>query len=321
MKTIEALVHKFAPTNAGVLLQGESGTGKEVVARALHGLSARADGPFIAINCAALPGQLLESELFGHEKGSFTGAVAMQRGLLELAHSGTLFLDEVTTISPEMQAKLLRALQEFRFRRVGGQKEIKVDVRVVSASNRSVVEAIADGEFREDLFFRLCVVTLELPPLRERSVDIPFFVESFLEQFREEMGTTVASVTDAAMWALCRYRWPGNIRELRNVIERGVILATGADHLDVIHLPEIVRAVEENGSGEPLGPGGNGAGYPPTVLPADGIDMKAIEADWERSLIEQALGRTDGNQSGAARLLGLTRDELRYRVDKYDISH
>jgi two-component system NtrC family response regulator len=244
----------------------------------------------------------------------------MQRGLLELAHGGTLFLDEVAMMSPEMQAKLLRALQEFRFRRVGGQKEIKVDVRVISASNRGVVEAIAEGEFREDLFFRLCVVTLELPPLRERAVDIPFFVESFLDEMREEMGTSVGGVTDAAMWALCRYRWPGNIRELRNVVERAVILATGEAAIDVIHLPEIVRAVEEGGGSNGADIGGNGLGYPPTALPSDGLDMKAVEVEWERSLIEQALGRTDGNQTRAADLLGLTRDELRYRVDKYEIS-
>ena len=192
-------------------------------------------------------------------------------------------------------------------------------MRVISASNRSVVQAIADGDFREDLFFRLCVVTLELPALRDRAVDIPFFVQCFLDEMREQMGACVNGVTDAALWALCRYRWPGNIRELRNVIERGVILATGEEELDVVHLPDIVRSVEEDGA--TVGTGGNGVSHPPTVLPADGIDMKAIEEDWERSLIEQALGRTDGNQSGAARLLGLTRDELRYRVDKYEISY
>ncbi len=318
MKMIETLVGKFAPTNAGVLIQGESGTGKEVVARALHNRSRRADGPFIAINCAALPGQLLESELFGHEKGSFTGAVATRRGLLELAHGGTLFLDEVTSMSPEMQAKLLRALQEFCIRRVGGQKEIKVDVRVISASNRSVVEAIAAGDFREDLFFRLCVATLELPPLRERVVDIPFFVEQFVRQMRDEVGSTVSGVTDAAMWALCRYYWRGNIRELHNVIERAVILASGEGRIDVVHLPEIVRAVEAD-AGAVQQSAGNGLGHLPTVLPADGLAMKDREAAWEISLIEQALARTDGNQSGAARLLGLTRDELRYRVDKFEI--
>ena len=321
MKMIDTLVGKFAPTNAGVLIQGESGTGKEVVARSLHARSKRAEGPFIAVNCAALPEHLLESELFGHEKGAFTGAVATRRGLLELAHEGTLFLDELTSMSPEMQAKLLRALQEFRFRRVGGHKELKVDVRVLSASNRSVIEAIGAGDFREDLFFRLCVVTLELPPLRERAVDLPFFVAQMLAEMREEMGTTVASATDAAMWALCRYRWPGNIRELRNVIERAVILATGEEHIDVVHLPEVVRAVETQavGAGGPPNGHARAAGPLPSVLPADGLDLKGGIAAWERSLVVQALDRTDGNQSGAARLLGLTRDEIRYRVEKYGI--
>jgi two-component system, NtrC family, response regulator AtoC len=320
MKTVEQLVNKFAPTNASVLIEGESGTGKEVVARALHNRSKRASGPFIAINCAALPGQLLESELFGHEKGSFTGAVATQRGLLELADGGTLFLDEVTMMSPEMQAKLLRTLQEFKVRRVGGQKEIKIDVRVISASNRRVLDAIAAGEFREDLYFRLCVITLELPSLRQRAVDIPFFVEKFLREMREATGTSVTAISDAALWALNRYRWTGNIRELHNVIERAVILATGEATIDVVHLPEIVRSVEIGGNDGGNGRGGNSRGHLPTVLPTDGLDLKALESDWERSLVEQALLRTDGNQSGAARLLGLTRDELRYRVDKFGIN-
>jgi DNA-binding NtrC family response regulator len=317
MRTVEQLVGKFAPTEAGILIQGESGTGKEVVARTLHERSRRPNGAFVAVNCAALPAQLLESELFGHEKGSFTGAFATRRGLLEQAHRGTLFLDEVSMMSPEMQAKLLRALQEFRFRRVGGHNEIHVDVRVVSASNRSVTEAVVGGEFREDLFYRLCVMTIELPPLRARAVDIPLFVEKFLRQMREEMGSTVIGVSEPALWALCRYRWPGNIRELRNVIERAMILADGEERIDVVHLPEQVRAVESGGAGSdpPAGP----AGLPP-VLPAAGLDLKAVAATWEQSLIRQALSRTDGNQTSAARLLGLSRDELRYRMEKYALA-
>jgi DNA-binding NtrC family response regulator len=326
MRALDNLVNRFAPTNAGVLIQGESGTGKEAVAQALHDRSGRAEGGFVAVNCAAISEQLLESELFGHEKGSFTSAHATRRGLLELAHRGTLFLDEVTMMSPEMQAKLLRALQEFKFRRVGGQNEIHVDVRVISASNRSVVDAIKAGDFRHDLFYRLCVLTIELPALRERGADIPFFVHKFIGELRDKTGTTVNGVTDNALWAMGQYAWPGNIRELRNAVERAVIFASGEDRIDVMHLPETVR------SGAALLPAGMGvlngsashagapAGGPPglsATLPAAGIDLKAEVAAWERSLIDQALLRTDGNQSAAARLLGLTRDELRYRVDKY----
>jgi len=326
MQALDALVNRFAPTPAGILIQGESGTGKEAVARALHDRSKHAEGNFIAINCAAIPENLLESELFGHEKGSFTSAHTTRRGLLEVAHRGTLFLDEVTMMPAEMQAKMLRALQEFKFRRVGGTNEIHVNVRVVSASNRSVVEAIKAGDFRHDLFYRLCVLTIELPPLRERVVDIPFFVHRFIADLREQTGTTVTDVTENAMWALCRYRWPGNIRELRNAVERAVIFATGEDKIDVIHLPETVRSGADpipGGSASPHGAdwhparGSTDAADLPAVLPADGLDLKAAAAVWERTLVEQALARTDGNQSAAARLLGLTRDELRYRLEKY----
>jgi len=316
MQSIEAVVTRFAPSDAGILIQGESGTGKEVVARALHARSNRAEGPFVPLNCSAVPRDLLESEMFGHEKGSFTGAVGRQIGLIELANGGTIFLDELSTMPPEMQTKLLRALQEFKFMRVGGRKEIKVDVRVISASNRDILDAIRSGEFRQDLYYRLCVMTIELPALRDRRVDIPFFVEHFIGELREAMGTTVEGTTEAAMWALTNYRWPGNIRELRNVIERAVILATGESRIDVVHLPEIVRAV--NG-GDPLDPNGVGMHGLPTLLPADGLDLKSVRDEWERSFIEQAIERTEGNQSAAARLLNLTRDELRYRVDKFGL--
>lgn len=318
MAMLDRLVTRLAPTQAAVLIEGESGTGKEVVARALHSRSPRADGPFVAINCAALPSPLLESQLFGHERGAFTGAISTQKGLFEQANGGTLFLDEVTMMSPEMQAKLLRALQDQRIRRVGGQHEIRVNVRVVSASNRSVMDAIAAGEFREDLFFRICVMLIQLPPLRQRVVDIPVFAHQFLAATREEMACTVKGFSDAAIWALCRYNWPGNIRELKNVVERAAILANGEELIDVVHLPDIVRAVESKSSS--AAGKANGSSHLPTILPAEGLDMKELEARWERSLIEQALARTQGNQSGAARLLGLTRDELRYRLEKYGIS-
>ncbi len=315
MLAIEGLVNKCAVTPTSVLIQGESGTGKEVVARALHARSKRREGPFIAINCAALPEHLLESELFGHEKGAFTGAMSQRRGMLELAHGGTLFLDELTSMSPEMQAKVLRAVQEFQFRRVGGTREIKVDVRIISASNRDVVEAIRAGTFREDLFYRLCVVTLELPALRDRRGDIPYFAAEFLAELRHEMGTTVVGLSDAAMLAMAEYAWPGNIRELRNVLERAVIVANGTERIDVVDLPDLVRA---GGSRRALGaPAADEAERLTAHLPADGLDLKGRMAQWEQSMIEQAMARTDDNQTAAARLLGLTRDEIRYRLEKY----
>lgn len=357
MRQVESTVKRFAPTDAGILIQGESGTGKEAVARALHDCSDRAKGPFVAINCAAVPAQLLESELFGHEKGSFTGAIDARKGLLELAHGGTLFLDEVVTMPLEMQAKLLRALQEFSIRRVGGQQERKVDVRVVSACNRSLQEAIEKGEFRDDLYYRLCVMTVDLPPLRERVVDIPFFIQKFIGQLRSKTGSTVAGITENALWAMCRYPWPGNIRQLRNTVERAMIFATGEERIDLAHLPsEILSAAQAEARAEeaeaelaretaeamPAGLAEPGAedlsplaeaedtmspGLPPPplaptlalpgALPEAGFDMKGTIARWERGWVQQALERCHGNQSAAARLLGLTRDELRYRVEKF----
>ena len=193
-------------------------------------------------------------------------------------------------------------------------------LRVLAASNQDVLEQIAKDNFREDLYYRLAVVTIELPALRDRAVDIPFFVEKFLVEMRDETGSTAHKATDAALWALTRYRWPGNIRELRNVIERAVILANGEQSIDVGHLPDVVRAVEDGSETPTAEPSSNGTGALPNILPADGLDMKDVQTQWEKSLVEQALQRTDGNQSAAARLLGLTRDELRYRVDKYEIA-
>ncbi len=359
MRQVESTVTRFAPTDAGILIQGESGTGKEAVARALHDCSNRAKGPFVAINCAAVPAQLLESELFGHEKGSFTGAVEARKGLIELAHGGTLFLDEVVTMPMDMQAKLLRALQEFSIRRVGGQQERKVDVRVVSACNRSLQEAIDKGEFRDDLYYRLCVMTVDLPPLRERVVDIPFFIQKFIVQLRAKTGSSVTGITENALWAMCRYPWPGNIRQLRNTVERAMIFASGEERIDLAHLPseilnaaraeearcqescgadldgedpgiDPVRAAAEGEAGASDGSaavpadtaapptGSEGATLAlPGALPEAGFDMKGTIARWERAWVQEALARSRGNQSAAARLLGLTRDELRYRVEKF----
>lgn len=333
MRQVEQTVKRFAPTDAGILIQGESGTGKEAVARALHECSERAKGPFVAINCAAVPAQLLESEVFGHERGSFTGAIDRRKGMLELAHGGTLFLDEVATMSLEMQAKLLRALQEFSFRRVGGMVELNVDVRVVSASNRSLREAIDKGDFRDDLYYRLCVMTVDLPPLRERVVDIPLFIQKFIDELRSKTGSSVTGITETALWAMCRYGWPGNIRQLRNTVERAMIFATGEEQIDLPHLPEeILGAGQEEGAlraaaapqgQSPFSEAAAVADAPSLALPGNlpdgGFDMKATIARWERDWVTQALSRSAGNQSAAARLLGLTRDELRYRVDKFTL--
>ena len=304
MRQTEHTVKRFAPTDAGILIQGESGTGKEAVARALHDCSERAKGPFIAINCAAVPAQLLESEGFGHEKGSFTGAVDRRKGMLELAHGGTLFLDEVATMSLEMQAKLLRALQEFTFRRVGGQLELSVNVRVVSATNRSLREAIEKGEFRDDLYYRLCVMTVDLPPLRERVVDIPFFIQKFIGELRAKTGSSVTGITETALWAMCRYSWPGNIRQLRNTVERAMIFATGEERIDLPHLPaELLNAnqdEERSASAAGMSPAPKAAPQLadtpadgpslvlPGAIPASGFDMKATIAQWERDWVSNA---------------------------------
>lgn len=310
MRTIESLVNRFAPTPAGVLIQGASGTGKEAVAQALHDRSNRAEGAFIAVNCAAIAENLLESELFGHERGAFTSAHQMRRGLLELAHRGTLFLDEVTMMSMEMQAKLLRALQEFKFRRVGGQKEIHVDVRIVSASNRSVVEAIEAGEFRHDLFYRLCVLTIELPALKDRVADIPFFVHKFIGELREKTGTSVTGVSEAALWALCRYEWPGNIRELRNVLEQAALmtddLVLGARHLQLTPVAPMAPAAAPTSA--TLWPAG-----PAATLPAAPVPLKPLpqaKAELELRAIREALAATGGNKLAAAKLLGISRATL-----------
>ncbi|MFQ5460775.1 MAG: sigma-54 interaction domain-containing protein, partial [Anaerolineae bacterium] len=316
MRAISDVVASCAPESVSVLIQGDTGTGKEVVARAIHARSPRADGAFVAINCAALPENLLESELFGHEKGAFTDAKTLRRGLLELGHGGTVFLDEVTMMSPAMQAKLLRALQDRKIRRIGGSCELNIDIRVLAAANVDVVAAIAEGTFREDLYYRLAVFTIELPPLKDRRVDIPMFVDKFLKELHSKH-----QVSDAALAAMTEYQWPGNIRELRNVIERAVIVAAGEDTLDMHHLPQAVREaavpVSTNGAHPLVPPGVTGL---PAVLPEGGLSMKAVEHAWEQDLVEQALERTDGNQTRAATLLGLTRDELRYRVEKFRLA-
>lgn len=242
------MVERAAPARASVLIRGESGTGKELVARSLHDLSDRAKGAFVAVACSALSETLLESELFGHEKNAFTGAVAERKGRFELAHGGTLFLDEIGDIAPPVQIKLLRVLQEREFERVGGSKTIKVDVRVVSATNANLEKLITEGKFREDLYYRLNVIQIDLPPLRNRTEDIPGLVAHFLERFTRENHRQISTFTNQAMAALVNYNWPGNVRELENMVERAVVMSDpSASEIDVEGLPGIIRMAYPGG--------------------------------------------------------------------------
>ena len=236
MQHVRELLERAAPANASVLITGESGTGKEVVAQTLHNLSPRRDRPWMPVNCAAIPDQLLESELFGYEAGAFTGATKRKEGVIESADGGTLFLDEISGMRLDLQAKLLRVLEDHRIRRVGGAREVAVDIRVISAANRDLKQMVADGTFREDLFYRLKVVEINLPPLRERSDDIPEFAGAFLNHFNREMGRSVQQISPSALAALRAYHWPGNVRELRNAIERAMLFCDG-DTLEAHHLP------------------------------------------------------------------------------------
>jgi two-component system, NtrC family, response regulator AtoC len=297
MLAVLETVRKVAPTMATVMIYGESGTGKELIARAVHNLSERATKPFVSVSAGALPETLLESELFGYEKGAFTGAMTAKPGRFEMANGGTLFLDEIGDISPATQVKLLRVLQERRFERLGGTRGIEVDVRVVAATNRDLQQLIADGGFREDLFYRLNVVPVTLPTLRQRAGDIPLLVAHFLEKFKAGSKR----ISPQAMEALVNYPWPGNIRELENTIERIVILSHD-DEIGVGDLPAEVRA-----------------GVPPSdrvatgfALPDDGVDLEEVELD----LVRQALDRTGGSVPKAAKLLGLTSKTFEARMQR-----
>jgi transcriptional regulator with GAF, ATPase, and Fis domain len=304
-------IGRVAPSDTTVLITGESGTGKEVVSRLIHQGSQRAGHPFVAINCAALPEQLLESELFGHERGAFTGAVASKMGRLEQAAGGTLFLDEIGEMSPPVQAKFLRLLQEREFQRVGGTRVLKADVRVIAATNRDLEGAIARGEFREDLYYRLNVFEIEVPPLRGRREDILPLAEAFLEDLGRTMGRPAAGISrDAREWLLS-YPWPGNVRELRNAIERAILLCDGG-LISHEHLPAAI------GRSEMVRPG-NGSGRKASVVetfPTGGLQLATVE----RGLVEKALQDARGNKSQAARLLGLTRAQLYSRMQKYGVS-
>ena len=294
----DLIVH-VAPTEATVLINGESGTGKELVASALHHKSLRSGGPFVKVNCAALAETLLESELFGHERGAFTGADRRREGRFVQAHGGTLFLDEIGETSPAMQAKLLRVLQEHELQRVGGQETIRVDVRIIVATNRDLEEEVAAGRFREDLYYRLNVVELEVPPLRDRHGDIPLLATYFLRRFADKNNRAVSGITPECMNILNRYPWPGNVRELEHCIERGVILMRG-DYLDVNALPLAVQRWA--GANEP-----RETGEPSTLKEA------------EKALILKTLEETGGNRSEAARRLQITRKTLLNKLKSYGI--
>ena len=286
---------QVASTEATVLLQGESGTGKEVVARYIHRASPRKAGPFVALNCAALPDQLLESELFGYERGAFTGAQQPKPGQIELASGGVLFLDEVTEMSAAAQAKLLRVLQEREFQRLGATRPLKANVRVIAATNRDLRDAVSRGAFREDLYYRLQVFDIQMPPLRERTRDIPLLVDAFLREISRANGRPLAEVTEEATDMLLKYPWPGNVRELRNVLERAAILSEGG----------LITPRHLSLDAEPIAPAS-----------APTADLRAAE----RRAIEKALRETDGNKAKTARRLGLTRTQLYVRLRKYDIA-
>jgi DNA-binding NtrC family response regulator len=296
---VRALLQRIAASPAStVLLTGESGTGKDLAARVVHDASARAREPFMNITCSALPESLLESELFGHERGAFTGADRQKRGLLESADGGTVFLDEIGEMVPALQAKLLRFLEEKTFRRVGGSVDLRVDVRVIAATNRNLEDEVREGRFRQDLYYRLNVMPVTLPPLRQRTEDIPVLVSFYVDAFNTEFRKKIRRVSAEALDRLKTYGWPGNVRELRNAVERAMLLADG-DELTLEHFPVAVAPVKTITDG--------------FALPAAGVNLEELE----RSLVVQALERAGWNQTRAAGLLGLNRDQIRYRIEKF----
>jgi DNA-binding NtrC family response regulator len=289
-------------SNTTVLIDGESGTGKGLLARVIHEMSARAKRPLVEVNCTSIPTGLFESELLGHERGAFTDARAAKRGLLELADGGTLVIDEIGEIPLSVQAKLLRCIEEKRFRRVGGLRDLEVDVRVVATTNRDLERAVAEGKFRADLYFRLAVFPLHVPPLRQRRDDVAALARHFVERINHQLSQSLKGVSADALQLMLAYDWPGNARELRNVLERGVLLATG-DEILPAHLPAEIQAGRSAAASAALAVGG-------AVVPL---------ADAERRLIQEALAATGGNQMRASRMLGITRDTLRYRMKKHGL--
>lgn len=301
MTRIYEMISRVADTKTNVLVSGESGTGKELVARAIHGESERSEGPFVALNCAAIPETLLESELFGHVKGSFTGAVSNKEGLFEAADHGSLFLDEIGEIPFSLQVKLLRAIQEKAIRRVGGNQDHQFDVRIIAATNRRLEDEVAAGRFREDLYYRLNVIAIEIPPLRDRAEDLPLLIHHFIDKYRVELGKDVKGLEPDAIRVLQGYPFPGNVRELENVIERAVALSRG-DWVGVDALPPTIFASPT----ERTSP----------QIPAEGVKLESLVADYERGLLREALGQSGGVKKRAAQLLGISFRSFRYRLEK-----
>ena len=306
MKRLFELIPRVAKAPSNVLITGESGTGKELVARAIHRLSPRRDKPFVVVNCGGIPPNLLESELFGYKAGAFTGATRDKKGLFLKAHQGTIFLDEIGELPLEMQVKLLRVVQEKVILPLGGTKEIKVDVRIISATNRDLAQEVIKGNFREDLYYRLNVISLELPPLRERREDIPLLIDHFLKKYAQKMGKEIEGISEFALKALMEYDFPGNVRELENIIERSVALETGP-----LILPEnLILSQSYRKEKKDL----------VVTLPEEGLNLEDFLARIEVSLLKQALERTGGNKTEAAKLLGLNFRSFRYRLAKYGLS-
>ena len=300
MQKLYKLVTHVSRTPTTVLITGESGTGKELIARAIHRQSPRRDKPFVAVNPAAIPETLMESELFGHEKGAFTGAFQRKLGKFELAQGGTLFLDEIATLKPELQAKLLRVLQEREIERIGAGRAIKIDVRIIAATNVDLGEAVVAGTFRDDLYYRLNVVHLTVPPLRERRQDIPLLVDHFIRRYNHEFGKRIEGPTREALEALCAYPWPGNVRELQNVVERSVVLVDGGTiGLDDLPLELSVRAS--------------------AAEPSEAVPLNEASDRFERQMVVRMLGRVDGNVSEAARALGIHRNSLKAKLARWKI--
>ena len=301
MQEVYELMAQVAATKTNVLISGESGTGKELVARGIHEQSERREQPFIAVNCGAIPENLLESELFGHVKGAFTGAVQTKAGLFESADAGTLFLDEVGELPPPLQVKLLRVIQDKKVRRVGGNSDRPVDVRIVAATNRELVKEVEAGRFRDDLYYRLNVIQIALPPLRERMEDARLLVQHFLEKYANEFGKPVEGFAESALARIEAYDFPGNVRELENMVERAVALSRGPS-IEVESLPPAIREPVQRASR--------------SRLPAEGANLNELVNDFERGLLREALGRTHGVKKRAARLLGISFRSFRYRFEK-----
>lgn len=306
MRELFSLISKVADTDTTILVQGESGTGKELISRAIHNKGPRYNKPFVPVNCGAVPAELLESELFGHEKGAFTHAIRTRIGRFEMAHGGTVFLDEISEMSPMLQVKLLRVLQEREFERVGGTQTIKSDFRVIAATNRNLEDEVKDGKFREDLFYRLNVIPVTAPPLRERQADIPLLTEYFVSLFNASKCRTITGISADAMGHLVRYNWPGNVRELENIIERMVILAADQE-ISVADLPEKITlssVYRRQNVAE---------------IPPQGFFLHQAVADYEKEIIIQALNQTNWVKNQAAKLLNVNRTTLIEKMKRYKL--